>query len=583
MLSAHPGAVCPDEGAIEKCVDGNLCRCTGYRPILEAFRTFAGAPKDSVAGESFAPFPDFLKTRAVGTRSFSGSGVEWIAPASLAELHAILSSRSDERLGMVAGHTCRGVYKDDHLLDVLVDLNQIPDLKTITVSTEGVAFGATVTWHRFILTLRDLADSTPEKAALPVLLEHATKVAGHSVRGLGTLGGNLAMTKWRGFASDLATILTEVFVPFLEQGELFRSYRTALRPINSHAITNAAFVVKTEAEHVVKARLVFGALGSRGTFTGPFRALRTEKATVGQKLTNDLGTAMMAALASESWWPEDEYERHLASGYLMKVLHAASQTSCEASPPAGVSLSSERPACSGERKLDWAELEHAPIGKSMPKTASKLQTAGEQRYNNDIPEPKGCLYAAYVCVPTTKTVFVSADLSAAQSSQGYVDVVTAADIKGRIAWELTGSAKLLVPLGEASQYAHQPCMIVLADSTRHAEAAARKVALTLTSPTEAPLLSVEACKKRQEIVEASGDASAVGPVSTVTTVSRGDADAALAQAPRRIKGVVRGDGQKAFYMEPSAALAIPGEDNTLNIWGTAQVPAWTHGCVASTT
>jgi len=619
MLSAHPGAVCPDEVAIEKCVDGNLCRCTGYRPILEAFRTFAGAPKDSVAGESFAPFPDFLKTRAVGTRSFSGSGVEWIAPASLAELHAILSSRSDERLGMVAGHTCRGVYKDDHLLDVLVDLNQIPDLKTITVGTEGVAFGATVTWHRFILTLRDLADASPEKAALPVLLEHATKVAGHSVRGLGTLGGNLAMTKWRGFASDLATILTgvdarvtvaqggettkvpldrffasdfelsrtavltEVFVPFLEQGELFRSYRTALRPINSHAITNAAFVVKTEAEHVVKARLVFGALGSRGTFTGPFRALRTEKATVGQKLTNDLGTAMMAALASESWWPEDEYERHLASGYLMKVLHAASQTSCEASPPAGVSLSSERPACSGERKLDWAELEHAPIGKSMPKTASKLQTAGEQRYNNDIPEPKGCLYAAYVCVPTTKTVFVSADLSAAQSSQGYVDVVTAADIIGRNAWELTGSAKLLVPLGEASQYAHQPCMIVLADSTRHAEAAARKVALTLTSPTEAPLLSVEACKKRQEIVEASGDASAVGPVSTVTTVSRGDADAALAQAPRRIKGVVRADGQKAFYMEPSAALAIPGEDNTLNIWGTAQVPAWTHGCVASTT
>jgi len=617
MLSAHPGATCPDEAAIEKCVDGNLCRCTGYRPILEAFRSFAGAPKSSVAGETFAPFPDFLKSRVVGTRTFTGSGVEWIAPKSLVELHTILSARSTERLGMVAGHTCRGVYKDDHLLEVLLDLNQIPELNTITVGSEGITFGATVTWHRFILTLRELADSTPEKAALPVLLEHATKVAGHSVRGLGTLGGNLAMTKQRGFASDLATILmgvnasvtvaqgevssnvpldkffasdyelsntaviTQVLVPFLEQGEVFRSYRAALRPINSHAITNAAFVVKVEAEVVVKARLVFGAFGSRGTNTGPFRASQTEKALVGQKVTNDLGVEVMVALGSEPWWPQDDYERHLARGFLVKVLHTVSQTPGEFSPAGGVSLSSERVACSGERKLDWAELEHAPIGKGMPKTASKLQTAGEQRYCNDVPEPQHCLYAAYVCIPTAKTVFVSADLSAAESSVGYFDVVSAADIRGMNMWEPSGSAKLLVPQGGASQYAHQPCLIVLADSTRHAEAAARRVSLTLTSPTEAPLLSLEACKKRQELLSSSGEAG--GPVSPAATISRGDAETALGLAPRRVKGVVRGDGQKAFYMEPSAALAIPGEDNTLNIWGTAQVPGGTHSCIAATT
>ena len=151
------------------------------------------------------------------------------------------------------------------------------------------------------------------------------------------------------------------------------------------------------------------------------------------------------------------------------------------------------------------------IGKSMPNTASKLHTVGEQKYCNDLLEPKDCLYTAYVCIPTAITVFMSANLSAARSSESYFDVVTSADIKGKNAWELTGANKLLVPQGEVSQFTHQPCLIVLADTSRHAEAAVRRVAPTITSSTEAPLVSLEACKKLQASVEASGEASAVGP------------------------------------------------------------------------
>ena len=55
-----------------------------------------------------------------------------------------------------------------------------------------------------------------------------------------------------------------------------------------------------------------------------------------------------------------------------------------------------------------------------------------------------------MCAPTTKTVFVSANPLAAKSSQGYVDVVTAAEMEGRNSWEPAGSAKLQVPQGDAS-------------------------------------------------------------------------------------------------------------------------------------
>ena len=49
------------------------------------------------------------------------------------------------------------------------------------------------------------------------------------------------------------------------------------------------------------------------------------------------------------------------------------------------------------------------------------------------------------------------------------------------------------------------------------------------------------------------------------------------------QGVVRGNGHMTFYMESSVVRAIPGEGNIVNIWGIAQVPAWTHGFMASTT
>ena len=54
-----------------------IYRCTGYRPILEAARSFAGCPKKDVAGEAFAPFPGFLKNRTTrGLQRFVGSGKE---------------------------------------------------------------------------------------------------------------------------------------------------------------------------------------------------------------------------------------------------------------------------------------------------------------------------------------------------------------------------------------------------------------------------------------------------------------------------------------------------------------------------
>jgi indole-3-acetaldehyde oxidase len=616
MMSANRGEKNPDAAMMETCIDGNLCRCTGYRSILETARSFADGLKKDVAGEAFAPFPSFLKDRkSRGLRRFVGSGKEWVVPADLPQLFEVLEenlAKAKVRTEIVAGNTARGIYKDDHLINVCVDISQVAALQFCNVGASSVSFGGAVTWQRFITTMEEAVrdggkGSSPEQlAGLKVLVEHARKVAGHSVRNLGTLGGNLAITKRRGFASDLATILLgagasikiakssgdsktvsldqffskgfrftkdalikSVTIPYLSPGDIFKTYRTAIRPINAHALTNAGFRVQLTDGAIQAACLAFGAFESR--HGGPFRAKKTESAIKGQAVNETTLKLALEALRSEDWWPEDDFERHLSVSYLYKMFHALNGSGVDVSPPLGVSQSSERSATRGTQMVSWAAPEKAPIGAPMPKTSSKLQAAGEQTYTNDLPVPSDCLFAAYVQIPKAKSIFIDANLGQAKKMPGFFAVVTAEDIQGMNVCELTTSHKLLVPKGEAAQFAGQPCLLILADSTKHAEAAARQVRLKLGEPESAPILSVEA-----SVEEHKKDVSKKIVTEDATVVKRGDCEKALASAPKKVTGTAFCDGQKAFYMEPATSMAIPGEDGTLVVWGCAQVPSWLH-------
>jgi xanthine dehydrogenase large subunit len=194
--------------------------------------------------------------------------------------------------------------------------------------------------------------------------------------------------------------------------------------------------------------------------------------------------------------------------------------------------------------------------------------SGTAAYTDDLPEPRDLLHLAVGMSPVAHAVLRSVDLERVRSAEGVVAVCTAADIPGENNY---GSIVKDDPVfaDELLQFVGQPVFAVAATSVNAARRAAR--------------LGDFDYEEREAILDPLTAVEKGSFVLPSETLLRGDPDAALDAAPRRLRRRMSLGGQDQFYLEGHIAMALPQEDGGLLVYSSTQHPDEVQRMIAHAT
>ncbi|AJY44745.1 xanthine dehydrogenase small subunit [Martelella endophytica] len=315
----------PSRRAIEKALQGNLCRCTGYEPIIKAAEA-ASAHRPDPAFDAIARERDSVMTRlaALKTGETIVVGDETsraIIPGSVAALAETLSEYRDATI--IAGSTDVGLWvtKQMRKLNPMVFINHLEELQTITETDDTFIIGAGVTY----------SEAPPALAGkIPALASLLDRLGGEQVRNMGTIGGNVANGSPIGDTPPaliaLGATLTlqsaeghrsislqdyfldygkqdrrpgefvlSITVPKLSEGSRYEVYKISKRREEDISAVCGAFFLKLADDGTAGTiRIAFG--GMAGI---PKRASRVEAALAGKPWTMETIEAARAAFESD--------------------------------------------------------------------------------------------------------------------------------------------------------------------------------------------------------------------------------------------------------------------------------------------
>ena len=317
-LYLHDAA--PPRERVLEALSGNLCRCTGYRPIIDAGLRMGGYPPPAHWSRDAAHSAARLEALRSLRRQRSLKLPGFQAPRSSDELAAALEADPDAVL--LAGGTDIGLWVTQQLRDLpsIIYIGEVAELKRIRRDAAGIVIGAAVplteAWGAIV-------------AAYPQLAEQAQRFGSPPVRNSGTLCGNIANGSPIGDAmpalialgaeielrrgehtrqlpleffylgyqrKDLARgeFVVSVTVPPPRAGQRVASYKLSKRIDQDISAVCAAFAVEQQGTRIVGARIAFGGLAAI-----PARARATEAALIGRPWSAQTIESAAAALAED--------------------------------------------------------------------------------------------------------------------------------------------------------------------------------------------------------------------------------------------------------------------------------------------
>jgi xanthine dehydrogenase large subunit len=205
------------------------------------------------------------------------------------------------------------------------------------------------------------------------------------------------------------------------------------------------------------------------------------------------------------------------------------------------------------------------VGKNIPHDSARGHVTGESRYIDDFAPVHGELFVDFVWSPVAHGLIKRVDCSDALRLDGVVGCFTAKDIPGQNLFGPIIADEILIA-DQETMFLGQP-IVVIAATTREIARQAKSLVQLEVERLE-PVLTIDEARRQGLFI---------GPTRRI---ARGDAEAALARAPHLLEGVFENGGQDHFYLESQAAIAIPGEFDTITVHSSTQNPSEVQEVIA---